>query len=168
LSSPPAGSQSHKVTDWVVSYTLSEPCGYTKIKNSSSIELTTECDVRSRSERITGFRIKVNNEYDEQEVLKKADQQAKRLADIITFKSERRVTHNFAGLMKKIGTNPDRWTTSNGHMGRYHILKNIELDLTDNAIVQKIEKDEDINHRLHHASLARGVEELQLYAYMFA
>jgi hypothetical protein len=87
-------SPSHKVTDWIVEYTLSEPCGYTRIQNSPSIELRTECDVRSKSERIIGFSIRVNSEYNKQEVKKKANQQAKRLTDIITFKREKRVDNN--------------------------------------------------------------------------
>jgi hypothetical protein len=160
-------SPSHKVTDWIVEYTLSEPCGYTKIQNSPSIELRTECDVRSRSERIRGFRIKVNNESVEQVVVRKADQQAKRIADIISFRSERRVTHNFAGITEKIGTNPDRWRVTKQFGSSYHILKDIELDLTDNAIAEMIENDKDINHRLHHTSIALGAEELRLFPTMF-
>jgi hypothetical protein len=160
-------SSSYGVTDWKVGYTLSEPCGYTKIQDSPSIELRTECDVKSRSERITGFAIKVKGEYDKEEVVRKANQQAKRLADIITFKREKRVTYHLTGLMEKIGTDPDRWKTSTMGTASYHILKNIELDLTENTISQIIQNDEEINHRLHHASIAIGAEELQLFVTMF-
>jgi hypothetical protein len=96
-------SSSYGVTEWVVEYILSEPCGYTKIQNSPSIELRSEHDVTSNSERIIGFSIKVTGEYDAKEVLKKANQQAKRLADIITFKREKRVTSHLAGFRKKTG-----------------------------------------------------------------
>lgn len=160
-----ASSSPHRATDWKVEYTLSEPCGITKLQDSPSIELRTECDVKSKSERIIGFSIKVNGEYDKDEALKKANHQAKRLVDIITFKREKRVTHYLAGLMEKI--EDDSWKTCKIGTAVYHRLKNIELDLTDNAIVQMIEKDKEINNRLHHASIAIGAEELQLFVTMF-
>jgi hypothetical protein len=161
-------SSSPRVTDWIVGYTLSEPCGITTKENSPSIELRTICDVQSKSERIIGFDIKVNGESKEKEVLKKANQQAKRLADIITFKREKRVTYHLTGFSKKIGTRPkDKWKTITTLTAVSHKLKDIELNLTDNAIAQKIVKDEDVNHRLHHASIALGAEELQLFVTMF-
>lgn len=160
-------SSSPRVTDWIVGYTLSEPCEYTTIQNSPSIKLITEFNEKSKSNHITGFSILITGEHNENEVKRKANQQAKRLADIITFKRQKRVTPNLTGLTKKIGTDPDRRTTSKILRSSYHILKDIELDLTNNVIAQMIEKDEEINHRLHHVSLALGAEELQLFVTMF-
>jgi hypothetical protein len=72
------------------------------------------------------------------------------------------------GFSKKIGTRPkDIWKTITTLTAVSHKLKDIELDLTDNAVTQKLVKDEDINHRLHHASIALGAEELQLFVTMF-
>jgi hypothetical protein len=58
-------SSVYGLTDWIVGYTLSDPCGYTKIQDSPSIELKTEFDEKSKSDRITGFPIKVTGEYEE-------------------------------------------------------------------------------------------------------
>ena len=154
-------------TDWIVKYTLSEPCEFTNIQDSPSIEFKTEFNRKIKPNRITGFTITVIGEQDEEEVLRKANQQAKRLADIMSFKAEKRVIHYWAGLMKKIGTNPDKWTTSRIGTIVYHRLNDIELDLKDNTIAQMIEQDKEINHRLHHASIAMGAEELQLFVTMF-
>lgn len=63
-------SSSYGVTDWIVGYSLSDPCEYTNIQNSCSIEFKTEFDEKSKSNRITGYSIKVTGEYEE-EVLKK-------------------------------------------------------------------------------------------------
>jgi hypothetical protein len=161
-------STSPRVTDWIVSYNLSEPCEYTDAKNSHSIELRTECHVQSKSERINGFDIKVNRESKKREVLKKADEQAKRLTDIITFKREKRVTCHLTGLNKKIRTKPrEVWKLIKTETVVWHNLKSIELDLTDKALAQKIAKEKDISHRLNHASIALGAEELRLFPTMF-
>lgn len=161
-------ASSQWLTDWIVDYALSEPCGFTNIQDSPSIQFKTEFDRKTKPNRITGFSIKVTGEQDEEEVLKKADQQAKRLADIMSFKAQKRVIYYWAGLMKKIGTNPDKWTTSRIGTVVYHRLQDIELlDLKDNTIAQMIEHDKEINHRLHHASIAIGAEELQLFVTMF-
>jgi hypothetical protein len=162
-SSTPSG-----VTDWRVGYTLSEPCAFSNIQNSPTIELNTEFDERAQSDRITGFTIRVNNESSREEVMKNANPQAKRLADIMTFRSGKRFRAIYQGVSRKIiGSNPEEWTVARDLMIRYHHIPNIELDLTDYAIAQMIEKDNDINYRLHHASLGIEAEELQLYPYMF-
>lgn len=122
----------------------------------------------TKAERITGFNIKFYGESDEQKIRREADQQAKRLADIISFKSKMRVLYNYDGNSKKIGTNPDRWLLTKDGVFSYHIRQLIqELDLTDNAISSRLVNADDVTHRLHHASLALGAEELRLYAYMF-
>jgi hypothetical protein len=64
---------SHRLTDWLVGYNLSEPCESKNVINSPSIEFTTECHVQSKSERITGFCIKVNRESKKRKVLVKAN-----------------------------------------------------------------------------------------------
>jgi hypothetical protein len=160
-----SSSSPHKATDWKIEYTLSEPCGYTTIKNSDSIQLETSFDEKSKTHLITGFSILITAEHDENEVIKKASQQAKRIADIITFKREKRVVCYRTGIMERI--EDDRWKLSKTFTARYHILKDIELDLGDNVIAQMIENDEEINYRLHHASIAIGAEELQLFVTMF-
>jgi len=162
-------SSAYGATDWIAEYTLSEPCGFTNIQNSPSIEFKTEFDRETKPNRITGFSVKVTGEQDEEEeVLRKANQQAKRLIDIMSFKAQKRVIYYWAGLMKKIGTNPDKWATSRIGTVVYHRLNDIELDLKDNnTIAQMIEHDKEINHRLHHASIAMGAEELQLFVTMF-
>jgi hypothetical protein len=81
-----------------------------KITNSASINLLTERIVGSKAERIKGFEIKFYGESNEQKIRREADRQAKRLADIIALKSKMRVIYNYAGVSKKIGTNPDKWT----------------------------------------------------------
>jgi hypothetical protein len=107
-------------------------------------------------------------ESKKKEVLEKANQRAKRLTDIMTFKREKRVTYHLTGFMKKIRVKPkDKWKTITTLTAVSHKLKDIELDLTDDAIAQKIVKDEDVNHRLHHASIALGAEELQIFVTMF-
>jgi hypothetical protein len=160
-----ASSSPHQATDWKVGYTLSEPCGYTIIKNSDFIQLETSFNEKANTHLITGFSILVPAEHDENEVIKKANQQAKRLADIITFKREKRVVCHRTGIMERI--EDGRWKLSKILTARYHILKDIELDLGDNVIAQMIENDEEISHRLHHASIAVGAEELQLFVTMF-
>lgn len=149
---------------------LSEPCDCVKITNSPSIEFIS-CTVGdskgTKAERITGFNIKFYGESDEQKIRSEADQQAKRLTDIIAFKSKMRVLYNYDGISKKIATNPDRWLLTKDGVFSYHIRELIqELDLTDNAIAPRIVNADDVTHRLHHASLALGAEELRLYAYM--
>lgn len=157
-----------RVTDWMLSYDLSEPCECKDAKNSHSIELRTECHEQSKSERIMGFDIKIYNESKNKEVLKKANQQAKRLTDIITFKREKRVTCHFTGLNKKIRSKPrEKWKLITRKRVVWHNLKSIEVDLTDKAIAQKIAMEKDISHRLHHASIALGAEELRLFPTMF-
>jgi hypothetical protein len=160
-----ASSSPHKATDWKVGYTLSEPCGYTIIKNSDSIQLETSFNEKSKTHLITGFSILIPTEHDENEVITKADQQAKRLADVITFKREKRVVSHRTGIMERI--EDDRWKLGKIFTARYHILKDIELDLGDNVIAQMIENDEEINQQLHHASVALGAEELDLFVTMF-
>jgi hypothetical protein len=159
---------SHNITDWVLTYTLSEPCDCMKITNSASINLITERIVGSKAERIKGFEIKFYDESNEQKIRREADRQAKRLADIIALKSKMRVIYNYAGVSKKIGTNPDKWTVEREYGFPSHMREPIEvLDLTDKSIASRIVKDDDVTHQLHHASIALGAEELQLYAHMF-
>jgi hypothetical protein len=165
--SPSSGSP----TDWVLTYTLTEPCDCEKITNSPSIEFiscTVEGSKGTKAERITGFNIKFYGESDEQKIRREADRQAKRLADIIAFKSKMRVLYNYDGVSKKIATNPDRWLVTKDGVFSYHIRELIQvLDLTDKSIAPRLVKDDDMTHRLHHASIALGAEELRLYAYMF-
>jgi len=79
--------------------------------------------VKSKCQRnITGFAITVSNESDEAEVLNKARKKAKRLADIISFRREKRVTTFRTGLRKKIESNPDKWTTRKELTGLYSSL----------------------------------------------
>jgi hypothetical protein len=161
-------SSAYGATDWIAEYSLSEPCGFTNIQDSPSIQFKTEFDRKTKPNRIIGFSIIVIGEQNEEEVLRKANQQAKRLADIMSFKAQKRVIYYWAGLMKKIGTNPNKWTTSRIGTVLYHRLQDIELlDLKDNTIAQMIEHGKEINHRLHHASIAMGAEELQLFVTMF-
>jgi hypothetical protein len=161
-------SSHRRGTDWKVRYRLSEPCHIKKKQDSPTVELVTDYDEKSKCKRITEFIIRINRESKEKEVLKRANQQAKRLTDIITFKREKRVTYHRIGLMKRIRVRPrERWRIGTETKFGYHNLKSIELDLTDSAIAQKMAKDEDINHRLHHASIAIGAEELQLPVSMF-
>ena len=91
---------------------LSEPCDCVKITNSPSIEFIS-CPVEgakgTKAERIKGFMIKFYGETDEQKIRREASQEAKRLTDIIAFKSKMRVLYNYDGISKKIATNPDRW-----------------------------------------------------------
>ena len=61
-----------------------------------------------------GFDIKIFNESKNREVLKKTNEQAKRLTDIITFKREKRVTCHFTELIKKLEASPGR----NGNLPR--------------------------------------------------
>jgi hypothetical protein len=166
-SSPSSGAP----TDWMLTYILTEPCDCEKITNTPSIEFisrSVEGRKGTKAERITGFNIKFFGESDEQKIRREADQQAKRLADIIAFKSKKRVLYNYDGISKKIATNPDRWLLTKDSVIRYNIRDLIQvLDLTDKSIAPRIVNSDDVTHRLHHASMALGAEELRLYAYMF-
>ncbi|HEX5975634.1 MAG TPA: hypothetical protein VFY68_00075 [Nitrososphaeraceae archaeon] len=50
-------SSSPRVTDWIVGYTLSEPCGITTKENSPSIELRTICDAATTTRTVKVIRI---------------------------------------------------------------------------------------------------------------
>jgi hypothetical protein len=168
VSSSSSSSPSQIITDWIVGYKLLEPCGYSNIKNSPTIKLITEVDEHTQAKQITDFLIRVDNESSAEEAIRKANPQAKRLVDIMTFRYEKSIRYYYNGINKKIvGSNPERWTVETQLTIINQHLKGIDLDLTDNAIVQMIQKDDDINHRLHHASLAREAEELKIFAIMF-
>jgi hypothetical protein len=79
-----------------------------------------------------------------------------------------RVLYNYDGVSKKIATNPDKWLVTKDGVFSYHKRELIqEIDLTDKSIAPRIVNADDVTHRLHHASIALGAEELRLYAYMF-
>ncbi len=171
MTSPSSSSLSpYGLTDWRVSYNLSERCGVTRFQNSPSIALTTVRDEKSGSEYITGFTITTTGEFEE-EVKRRTNKLAKRLAHIISIKSGKYVTPILDGhsVRKDPERRPDteRWSHVKDLIAVYNIENDIdELDLTDNTIDLILQNDGDINQQLHHASLAIGAEKVRQYENM--
>jgi hypothetical protein len=55
-------SSAYGATDWIAEYSLSEPCGFTNIQDSPSIQFKTEFDRKTKPNRIIGFSIIVIGE----------------------------------------------------------------------------------------------------------
>lgn len=141
-------------------YRLSDKIEYTKIQNSSDVELQTTTDQQKRT--ITGFVILLNGAI-ETEVLAEADRRASRVTNILNVESGRFVRHNQIGYMKKTATG---WTTTSSYTASYSVRAHVDIDLSKPKIANLITSEDDINQQCHHASLALRSEELQQYETM--
>jgi hypothetical protein len=170
-SSSPRPPLPPSITDWLSEYDLSKPCACTKkIQNSDSIILKIEYDEKydgkRKFNRITGFYVLIIGEPNRDEAIKRANQQAKRLVDLLSFKRGKRVPYAWKAVQRITETGLVETTGIVGRISTSN-LRAIELDLQDKGVKHLIENAEEINHRLHHFSLALGAEELQLFANMF-
>lgn len=146
--------------DWNFVFGLTERCPYTTIENSSSIQLKTQIDDVKKTKYITGFTILIRDST-EDEAEYEVDRQAKVLAVIISVKKERYVSYY------KLGRNmirPDKSQRAYKDLViRYHILKDLEINLKDGKTASSIKNDLPQNQQFHHASLGLRASEFELY-----
>jgi hypothetical protein len=161
-----SSSSQSAAKQYEVSYSLPEEFHCEKYENSSSIVFDTEPSDK-KGYKIKGFTITVTAE-NEEEILEKANTQAERLVQIMSFKSLGHVKYSYEGYHQKTSAGTAR-TVRKKFTGVYHIQPMIdELNLKSNQAISSImQNDEETNMQLYHFRLAIGAEENRQYANMY-